>query len=365
MTDTAPPTGLYIDTPDKLRAWLDSLPPPADARVALDTEADSLHSYKEKLCLVQMAVGPDKALIDPLGVPDLTPLMDYLCEAEVWLHGADFDMTLMRRTFDRIPPTIFDTQIAARLTGARQFGLAAMVENTFGITLSKQSQRADWGRRPLTQKMIDYAFYDVHYIIELADIYLAKLRALGREEWFNQCCEDARNSVLKRAVADPDEMWRVPGSGKLRPRGLHMLRAVWHWRDHEASRIDRPTFKIISNAELLAFGEAAQEGNEVRLPDRYPPPFHRRFYKALKDASEVPESDWPRRPPRRRVERNPEAEKRFEGFKEKRDRLGASLDLDPSLIASRSALEAIAADQALAPTLLLPWQLQLMDFQAI
>ncbi len=309
-----------------------------------------------------MAVGPAKALIDPLGVPDLSSLMAYLCEAEVWLHGADFDMTLMRRTFDIIPPRIFDTQIAARLSGARQFGLAAMVENTFGIALSKQSQRADWGRRPLTQKMIDYAFYDVHYIIELADIYLAKLRELGREDWFQQCCEDARNSVLKRPAPDPDDMWRVPGSGKLRPRGLQTLRTVWFWRDHEASRIDRPTFKIISNAELLAFGEAAQEGKEVRLPDRYPPPFHRRFYKALNDAAAVPESEWPKRPARRRVDRNLEAEKKFEGYKEMRDRIGTDLGIDPSLIASRSVLEAIAVDKSLAPQLLLPWQLTLMEF---
>ncbi len=354
-----PPTGLYLDSAEKLSDYLASLPPPATARVALDTEADSLHSYREKLCLIQMAVGDAKALIDPFGIPDLTPLLEYLGKAEVWLHGADFDMTLMKRTFDFIPPRLFDTQVAARLAGARQFGLAAMVENTFGVVLSKQSQRANWGRRPLTQKMIDYAFYDVHYIIELADIYLGKLRELGREDWFLQICEDARQSVIDRPTANVDDLWRVAGSGKLKPRGLQTLRAVWQWRDHEASRIDRPTFKIISNAELIAFAESAEAGKEVRLPDRYPPPFHRRFYKMIKDAAAVPETDWPKRPPRRRVDRNIEAEKRFDAMKEKRDKLGIELGLDPSLIASRSVLEAISIDETAAEGLL-PFQRQLM-----
>ncbi len=359
MPDTAI-TDQYIATPAALEAWLSRLPQEEGVRVALDTEADSLHSYREKLCLIQMGVGDIKALIDPLGIPDLTPLVRYLDRAEIWVHGADLDMTLMKRTFNHIPERIFDTQVAARLTGERQFGLAHLVESNFGVALSKQSQRADWGKRPLTEKMIEYALNDVHYIIPLADGFMARVRELGREAWFLESCADARLSVLNRPAPDPDEQWRITGSGALRPCGLHYLRAFWHWRDREAERIDRPTFKIIGNAELIAFATGMQEGKEAVLPDRYPPPFHRRFYKALKEAKEAPESDWPRRPPRRRVERNPEAERRFDVLKEKRDRLGANLNIDPSLIGSRAVLEQIAENPATAGDLLLNWQREVL-----
>ena len=346
----------YLDTPTALAAWLDRLPRGDGVRVAIDTEADSLHSYREKLCLIQMGVGDKKALIDPLGIPDLTPLLDYLHGTEIWVHGADLDMTLMKRTFGVIPERLYDTQVAARLTGERQFGLAHLVESKFGVALSKQSQRADWGRRPLTEKMIEYALNDVHYIIPLADEFLSKLRALGREAWFHESCADARLSVLNRAAPDPEEQWRITGSGALRPCGLHYLRAFWRWRDREAERINRPTFKIIGNAELLSLATDMQEGREAVLPDRYPPPFHRRFYKALKEAREAPESEWPRRPHRRRTERNPEAEKRFDELKAKRDRLGAELGIDPSLLGSRAVLEQLAEDASRAPELLLNWQ---------
>lgn len=354
------PKDHYLATPDALHAWLSRLPAGDGVRVALDTEADSLHSYREKLCLIQMGVGEKKALIDPLGIPDLTPLVRYLDTAEVWVHGADLDMVLMKRTFNHIPGRIYDTQVAARLCGERQFGLANLVESTFGVTLSKQSQRADWGRRPLTDKMIEYALNDIHYIIPLADRFLGQVRTLGREPWFLESCADARQSVLTRPAPDRDEQWRIAGSGALRPCGLHYLRTFWRWRDNEAERTDRPSFKIISNAELLAFALDMQEGRDAILPDRYPPAFHRRFYKALKEAREVPESEWPRRPARRRTERNPEAERRFDALKEKRDRLGAELHIDPSLIGSRAVLEQIAEDASKAGDLLLNWQREIL-----
>jgi ribonuclease D len=350
----------YLATPDALKAWLSRLPAGDGVRVALDTEADSLHSYREKLCLIQMGVGGLKALIDPLGIPDLTPLLHYLEKAEIWVHGADLDMTLMKRTFGTVPERLYDTQVAARLTGERQFGLAHLVESKFGVSLSKQSQRADWGKRPLTEKMIEYALNDIHYILPLADEFLTRLRELDREAWFLESCADARLAVLNRAAPDPEEQWRITGSGALRPCGLHYLRAFWRWRDREAERINRPTFKIISNAELIAFAAGMQEGKDAVLPNRYPPPFHRRFYKALKEAKEAPESTWPRRPPRRRSERNTEAERRFDELKAKRDRLAAGLNIDPSLLGSRAVLERIAEDASRAPELLLNWQRQLL-----
>ncbi|RYD32693.1 MAG: hypothetical protein EOP86_15120 [Verrucomicrobiaceae bacterium] len=350
----------YIDTPEALAALLSRIPAGPGVRCAIDTEADSLHSYKEKLCLVQLACGEEKVIIDPLSIPDLSPLVEWLQQVEIWMHGADFDMTLMKRTFDVIPERIFDTQAAARLCGERQFGLAHLVESVFGVTLSKQSQRADWGKRPLSPKMIEYALNDVHYILELADLFVGKLRALGREPWFLETCIDARESVLSRPPADPDGQWRISGSGKLRPKGLNFLRALWLWRDGEAQRLDRPAFKVSGNTDLLLWAEALENGGEARLNARFPPSCHRRFQKAVRDAAEAPESEWPRRPPRLRYDRNPEAEKKFEQLKAKRDDIGKELDIDSSLLGSRAALEAICFQPDRVDELFLNWQRELM-----
>lgn len=359
-TQSPPAPDHYIATPEALADLLKRLPVGPGVRCALDTEADSLHSYREKLCLIQLACDGEKAIIDPLSIPDLSPLVEWLQQVEIWMHGADFDMTLMKRTFDVIPERIFDTQTAARLTGVRQFGLAHLVEANFGVTLSKQSQRADWGKRPLSQKMIDYALNDVHFILPLADLFMEKLRELGRESWFFQSCEEARLSVLRRSAPDPEEMWRISGSGKLRPAGLNYLRALWMWRDAEARRLDRPSFKVIGNAEILSFAEALEAGGEARLPDRFPPSSVRRFIRALQEARSLPESAWPRRAPRVRTERNPEAERRFEQLKELRDRRGEELGIDASLLGSRAVWETIAADASAADRLLLPWQREVM-----
>lgn len=350
----------YIATPEALAALLSRIPSGPGVRCAIDTEADSLHSYKEKLCLIQLACGKEKVIIDPLSIPDLSPLVQWLTEVEIWMHGADFDMTLMKRTFGVVPERIFDTQNAARLCGEKQFGLAHLVESGFGVTLSKQSQRADWGKRPLSDKMIEYALNDVHYILELADRFVAKLRTLGREEWFLETCRDARDTVLERPAANPDEQWRISGCGKLRPCGLNYLRALWQWRDGEAERLDRPSFKVTGNVDLLAWAETLENGGTADLHGRFPPPFHRRFHKAVRDARETPQSEWPQRPARLRYERDPEAEKQFEILKEKRDRLGRELDIDPSLIGSRASLEAICFQPDRVGELFLNWQRQLL-----
>src|SRR5947199_5294172 len=151
-------------------------------RVAVDTEADSLHSYREKLCLLQISVtavagNVDAGLkrrspnadrdhrsqpqihdyiVDPLVDLDLAPLRGSLEAREIVLHGADYDLRLLRRDLKLNARRIFDTVVAARLLGIREFGLAALVKRYFGVELGKHSQKANWRSRPLPEKMLYY-----------------------------------------------------------------------------------------------------------------------------------------------------------------------------------------------------------------
>src|SRR6266576_3669742 len=245
-------------------------------RIARDTEADSLHSYREKLCLLQISVpavasiddaGPDvetgsgtrdqrsrlqhDVIVDPLADLDLQPLRRALEDREIVLHGGDYDLRMLRRGLNFTAQRIFDTLIAARLLGVREFSLAALVKRYFGVELPKGSQKANWARRPLPARMLAYAINDTHYLLPLADRLESELRERDRFDWLRQSCQSAIEQAAMARIRDDDELWRIRGSGSVRGLEAAVLRALWQWREKEAGAADRPPFHILQNHELL------------------------------------------------------------------------------------------------------------------
>src|SRR2546423_12682950 len=209
-------------------------------RVAVDTEADSLHCYFEKLCLIQISIPGHDYLVDPLTNVDLAPLADVLRQKEIVLQGADFDLRLLRRSLGFVATRIFDTVIAARLIGIRTFSLAALVEKFCGVILAKGSQKANWARRPLPPHMAEYAMNDTRYLLPLAEKLEAGLRERGRMEWFRQSCARALEQASVQRERDDDEAWRITGAGKLTGLASAVLRELWKWRDKETPAPGRP-----------------------------------------------------------------------------------------------------------------------------
>ena len=363
--EVAPNEHAYIENGADLVEFLNSFGDPSECVCAVDTEADSLHSYEEKLCLIQFGCRGRFALIDPLAMPpeEMVPLIDFVEAAKVWMHGADFDMTMLRRTFGRVPELIYDTQTAARLIGLRQFGFANLVGNYYDIKLSKQSQKADWGKRPLSPKMLEYAVNDVRYLLPIAEVLESHVEALDRTEWFIESCINARTSVLARTGKDPDQVWRIQGWGKLQRRALNYLRAVWQWRDDEARRRDRPPFKIMNNELIITITNQLEEGTEPKLPPRFPRPVTERFWKAIRRAEQLPEAEWPEIPKRERRRKDPRADSRFTRLKNHRDRAAEKLGIDQTLIAAKATLEQLAAEpsEEKVELLFMNWQKAIMD----
>lgn len=347
--------GSMLQTPAELEAFIGSIKLAGNAVCAVDTEADSLHRYRESLCLIQFAVDERCVLIDPLAISDLSSLSGFLDRSVVWMHGADYDMTMLKRQFGSIPATVYDTQIGARLLGARRFGLADLVSHYFGIELSKSSQKADWGKRPLSEKMIEYALNDVRYLMPMGDMIVADLRARGRFEWFDESCVAARRKVLERDECR-EEAWRIQGSGRLDRRGLALLRAVWQWRDAEAEAWDRPSFMVATNRQLVEWAIVLSEGGQLTLPPYFRPDRVRRLREALAVVEAMPESDYPERPRGIRRRRDAGFDRRLDSLIKTRDSVSQELDIDGSLIAPRAALESIAAEEASPEELLLVWQ---------
>jgi ribonuclease D len=367
----------------------------AAERVAIDTEADSLHSYREKLCLLQISTPAvagivdaggerhelekhgdhppsprdygvtsrsrlqDDFIVDPLNNLDLEPLRRALEPREIVLHAADYDLRMLRRGLNFTATKVFDTVIAARLLGIREFSLGALVKRFFGVELHKHSQKANWGMRPLPPRMLDYAVDDVHYLLPLAAMLEQDLERVQRGDWFRQSCERAIALAAVGRERTQDELWRIAGAGTLDPHTGAVLRALWQWRETEAEMADRPPFHILQNRELL---NAAGNFTSGRVPDYKHFSARRRqtFREAAKAALQSPQSEWPVMRRRSGPRPTPEMRRRADQLRERRDRSAGQLGLESSFIASRGALEAIAADPTRAAALLVPWQREML-----
>jgi len=338
-------------------------------RVALDTEADSLHSYREKLCLIQISVPSvvaacreDDFIVDPLGNLDLEPLRCALESREIVLHAADYDLRMLRRGLNFTATRIFDTVIAARLLGIREFSLGALVKRFFDIELHKHSQKANWALRPLPSRMLEYAVDDVHYLLPLASKLEEELARLHRRDWFRQSCGRAIELAAAQRERVQDELWRIGGAGALDPHTGAVLRALWQWREAEAEIADRPPFHILHNRELLKAAESFASGH---VPDYKHFSARRRqtFREAARIALQSPKSEWPVMRRRSGSRPTPEMRRRADQLLQQRDKAAVQLGLERSFIASRGALEAIAADPTRAMALLVPWQRELIGIQ--
>ncbi len=328
-------------------------------RIAIDTEADSLHCYKEKLCLLQISIPGHDDIVDPLADVDLAPLQDALSNKEIVLHGADYDLRLLRRNLNFVPQRIFDTVIAARLIGIREFSLAALVQRYFGIELAKGSQKANWAQRPLPKRMAEYAVNDTRYLLPMTERLEKELDSRNRMEWFRQSCQRALEQAAIDRERDVDEAWRIAGAGALRGRASAVLRELWNWREKEAEAVDRPPFHILQNRELLDSAERFAVGESPdykHFSDRR----RRAFREAAERAMQLPERDWPVRPRRSGTRATAEVVKRIEQLRRNRDHAAKDLQIESSFIAPRATLEAIAADQTRADALLVPWQRELL-----
>ncbi|MEI6561225.1 MAG: HRDC domain-containing protein [Verrucomicrobiota bacterium] len=348
-----------IATPEALAEFLE--PMRHTGRIALDTEADSLHCYFEKLCLIQISIPGFDVLIDPLAGVPLEPLFEELARHELIIQGLDYDLRLLRRVGMTEVGGVFDTMIAARLVGCTEFSLAAMLQNYFGIVLAKGSQKANWARRPLSAQMEEYARNDTRHLEALAAKLEEELARLGRSDWFRQSCEKAIEATRIVREREVDTLWRISGSGELRGRSAALLRALWMWRDEEARAVDRPAFHIVHNELLIDSAKRFAAGESVHIA-HLSGSRSRRFFEAAEKALALPESEWPKviRTPRQRP--TPEVERRFDEFKKRRDHAAGTHRIDPSLIASKVVLETLAADTEATLCKLLPWQRMLLGF---
>ncbi len=369
--EAKPESGLkavYIDRQDGFDRFISSLR--RQKRFGIDLEADSLHHYQEKICLIQIAFPGKTYIIDPLAQINLGPLARVLADSRVEkvLHGADYDGRLIMSHLGVRLRGVFDTMLAAQILGKPQVGLAPLLSDYFKVILDKKHQRADWSRRPLSPDKLAYAGMDAEYLLPLRDALARELEAAGRMTWALEEFE-LLEAGLEVLPGRTQELYRIKGDRDLDPRQAAVLQSLLRWREGVAKRKDIPPFKTVPNEMLLKLARLEPGESDVgrsgiltaRLRELYGPEIQKAVNRGLNAAPlELPAKEgggsW-------RLNRS--AEKRLARLKEWRNRFAHDLRLDPGVMIPNAVMESVAVAnprdlaELIGTGLLKRWQLQL------
>lgn len=229
-----------------------------EPRLAVDTESNSLHAYRERVCLIQFSTADQDYILDPLAVEALHSLAPIFSDPgiEKVFHASEYDVICLRRDYGFSFANIFDTMQAGRILGRKQAGLDRLLEEKFGVKVNKRFQKADWGVRPLSRELLLYAVVDTHYLIPLRDLLKAELEQhdlwpLAQED-FQMAC----NPVGPAKKTESPTWVRLRRRRDLAPRDLTVLKELLAWRDEIAARSDRPPFKVLDEARLVEIAKS-------------------------------------------------------------------------------------------------------------
>jgi ribonuclease D len=340
----------WIRTPDDLDALVAQLS--SAKALSCDTEADGLHHYPAKLCLVQVADDRGRShLIDPLILPTLAPLGPFFAEPGVLkvLHAADNDLGYLKRLYGFTSVGIFDTAIAARFLGVTSLSLEGLLRDFLGVDPGPSRQKDDWSRRPLSPAQETYALNDVLHLISLHDRLADELRAKGRLGWVEEECAAVAAMPAPERTVDPDAYMGLKGAKDLDGRGLAVLRELHHAREALAVALDRPPFMILGNESLVALAALRPRDGEAILTVRgCTSNVVRRAGEAILAAVEhglaVPESELPVRRNRPRPVISGAVQRRREVLRLWRVEASKQVGLDPGVIFPQRLIDRLSAD---------------------
>ncbi len=221
--------------------------------LALDTEFVRQTTYYPILALIQVCDGKQIAIIDPVAIKDLSPLMSVLYNKAIpkVIHSARQDMEIFYYLNQSVPEALFDTQVSAALLGyGEQIGYASLVKQLLNVSLDKSQTRTDWLKRPLTQKQIDYAADDVRYLAKLYPIQKEKLQTLGRLSWLEKDFQFLSSSSTY--APSPETIWKkTKGLNRLKKQKLAILQNLAAFREQLAIKQNRPRRRVITDDTLI------------------------------------------------------------------------------------------------------------------
>jgi ribonuclease D len=365
----------YIDEQNDLDALIDEWG--SNQPIAVDTEANSLYNYFERVCLIQLTSKKSHVLIDPLSELQMSKFTHWLAKKEIILHGADFDLRMLRYDYGFKPQKpIFDTMLAAQLLGMEHIGLAALIKNYFDVDLEKQGQKSNWGYRPLSNEQLEYAVNDTLYLPTLCEKMKTELSHLNRLEWHEEWCERIVVNSSIDQEKDTENAWRIKGITGLNQRQLAFVRAIWHWREKEAQKSDKPPFKVLGNKQIVdwatnfeSHGVKLLNDKKFNMPRNITGTRLDSLQRAVSSASKLPKADWPRlkRGGSERSNNGSDYKPQLEKLRKASADIAKKLKLAPSVVAPKASLAAAARTLSITKealrknTPMMNWQIDLLQ----
>ncbi len=231
---------IYIDDFQALTKYCDQLK--GSPWLAIDTEFEREKTYYPELALLQVTDGKNAAVIDPLAIDDLTPVMDLFYDKSITkiFHSARQDLEIFFNMKGSVPSPLFDTQMAAPLLGfPEQTGYANLVKGITGVELSKSHTRTDWKRRPLNEGQLRYAIDDVIYLAQIYEKMVEQLTEMDRLNWLDKDFSEMTDPEIYEP--DTNHVWRrIRSANRLKGKKLAVLQALAKWREETARIENRP-----------------------------------------------------------------------------------------------------------------------------
>jgi ribonuclease D len=341
-----PDTLQYIDDQPGLNKMVTDLC--TEPLIAFDLEADSMFHFKEKICLIQIATRTACYIVDPLPIPDMSPLSRILSDEAITkiFHGADYDVRSLYRDYGIAIHNLFDTELASRFLGLSETGLDAVLKKRFNICLEKKYQKKDWSQRPLPKEMINYAAKDVHYLIPLYEALQQELKGKERLAWVSEECRDL-TLVRSSPVNERPLFLKIKGAGHLDRRNLAVLEGLLEFRMSLAEQKDRPLFKVIGNASLLTIAQAKPQtmsdlSNIRALSEKQIHMYGHAMINIVQTALSVPDSILPNYPYVRQPRTSSDVADKFNKLKTWREQKAKDLCMDPGVLINNATLKMIA-----------------------
>lgn len=334
--------------------------------LAVDTEANSLYAYREQVCLIQISSSTKDYILDPLALEDISSLGEVFSNPgiEKIFHASEYDILILYDEYQFGFQNLFDTMLAAQILGRNKLGLDALLEEIVGIQVNKKYQRANWGKRPLSEDMLQYAQMDTHYLLKIRHTLAAELEKKGltpiATEDFSRACRVHRQDREERLAP----YWRINGARKLPPQKAAVLIKLFEYREHVARKRNQPVFKVISSQTLLSLAEQCPTSAQQLLKlDLVGKNALRRHTEGLVQAINAGLASDPVRPPRR--ERADDSFfAREKALRDWRKQTAQKMNVNSAVVLPRELLYALvstnpANGQELAKVLAdVPWRLE-------
>ncbi|MBE2184670.1 MAG: HRDC domain-containing protein [Anaerolineae bacterium] len=313
--------------------------------LAVDTEANSMYAYREQVCLIQLSTRLTDYIIDPIAGFDVAPLGELFADQNIEkvFHAAEYDLICMKRDFHFTFTNLFDTMIAARVVGMKNFGLGSLLEELMQIEVDKSHQRDDWGQRPLPKDSLLYAQHDTHYLPALRDYFAERLTEMSRWEDARETFEDLShiNGVVR--TFDPESYWKLAVPNHLTRRQTAILRELFLLREQIAKDRNTPPFKVMQDKPLIALAQAAPESlAEMERVNGVSYSATRRYGLAMLEAIENGKAARVPSPPRPEPPTDPVQVECYTALREWRKTRAADRGVESDVIVSRETLWTIA-----------------------